>query len=470
MTSPVFLDYSSFTLGQIVDPRMLETMAKIGGLQAKTEAALEKMNSFVELRRGLAMMMNELQSLQIDTTDLTTELDGLDKSIKDAASDYMTTRIANDTAIRLSRETMSATVPESTTISPVDFTQSKVLALPLSYDSIKMDVQYFSYTGSENSSAASVSKVESAIRESTKSPEAAKTAAAQIALQRVNHDLAGTLVISATCTHRESSMLEPLVLNVEKAIEIWNSKYSVGGPLLDGRDTKTMKAIAQSSDARADENCITIMAGFNHGSSFVGMIHFLNRNIATSDPSSSEISRLQERLKLGGWLENAAGGVGADQTVVEDIRRLINAQDVSSHVNVIVVGAIPSIAASKLKMGVSMMLDADEGGVPAAVAAVGAANSSSMETAQTEAVKAQAVSRISELRSGTIRSLAKSLATVDSSSNKVMDLDSLLNAFENYLTAIKAKSSATGVPISFHLKRITSGEIARLWLNKYELK
>jgi hypothetical protein len=47
-----------------------------------------------------------------------------------------------------------------------------------------------------------------------------------------------------------------------------------------------------------------------------------------------------------------------------------------------------------------------------------------------------------------------------------VDLNTLMNAFDNYITAV-SDAKSVGIPISFFFKKISRARIARLWLDKY---
>ena len=70
------------------------------------------------------------------------------------------------------------------------------------------------------------------------------------------------------------------------------------------------------------------------------------------------------------------------------------------------------------------------------------------------------------MQNGLMQSVIEGLGTIDQGSNKVVDLNTLMNAFDNYITEVSSADSV-GIPISFFFKRISKNRIARLWLDKY---
>ena len=305
MASSIPFEHPSLVLGHVVNTDLLSRLEKIASLQAKTAAAFERMNSFIAMRRGLSMTINELVSLGVDITELNTRIKALNQHVSDAARDYMTARITNDTGVQQLREEVAAIENVAGLESPLDFTGVAVERLPLASDSIKIDLQYFSYGSNDDSSATAIANIEGLIRESTSSlgpagRDAPKTAAAQVHQQLKNHSLVGTIVITASATHRSSAMLQPLTLEVDKAVEVWNSVHSKAG---EGINTADLSAMIQASEAlgsAADANSLTLLTGANYGSSFIGMVHMVNNEMAGTglgaDQEGVHLTRVLDEL------------------------------------------------------------------------------------------------------------------------------------------------------------------------------
>ncbi|MDO8887936.1 MAG: hypothetical protein Q7V16_05070 [Hydrogenophaga sp.] len=465
MASSIPFDHPSLVLGHVVNTDLLSRLEKIAGLQARTDAAFERMNSFISMRRGLSMTINELVSLGVDITELNNRIKELNQHVSDAARDYMTARITNDTGVQQLREEVAALENVAGLESPLDFTGVEVERLPLASDSIKIDLQYFSYGSNDDSSANAISNIESAIRESTSSlgpaaRDVPKAAAAQVHQQLKNHSLIGTIVITASATHRSSAMLQPLTLDVDKAVEVWNSVHSAAGEGINTTDLASMIQASESQGGAADANNLTLLTGANYGSSFIGMVHMVNNEMTGTGLGADQEEAMQEQLRLGGWLKAATGGFGVDESMLDNVRKLLSTQNVSTHVNLIVLGGVPSLASSQLRMGVATLLDD-----PKRVGASGHPDES-RQTASSMADNSIKGGQRVALQSGLMQSVIQGLGTIDHGSNKVVDLNTLMNAFDNYITQI-SDSKSVGIPISFFFKKISKAHIARLWLDKY---
>lgn len=57
-----------------------------------------------------------------------------------------------------------------------------------------------------------------------------------------------------------------------------------------------------------------------------------------------------------------------------------------------------------------------------------------------------------------------SLGKIDDGANQVLDINSLMVAFEDYVD--KASHGEVGVPLSFYVKTMTKSELAQNWLDE----
>ncbi len=257
-------------------------------------------------------------------------------------------------------------------------------------------------------------------------------------------------------------MLLPLKLDVDKAVEVWNGLYSAAG---DGINTSDLPAMIQTSEApegAAEANNLTLLTGANYGSSFIGMVHMVNTETTDTGLAAEDEEAVQKQMRLGGWVKAATGGFGVDETVLDNVRKLLSTQNVSTHANLIVLGAVPSLASTHLRTGVATLLDEQHRAAPG----MRDQSSDSRHTASTMADSSLKGGQQMAMQSGLMQSVIQGLGTIDHGSNKVVDVNTLMNAFDNYITQVSDVTSV-GIPISFFFKKISKSRIARLWLDKY---
>lgn len=221
----------------------------------------------------------------------------------------------------------------------------------------------------------------------------------------------------------------------------------------------------QASEAQGsatDTNSLTLLTGANYGSSFIGMVHMVNNEMTGTGLGAEQEEAMQEQMRLGGWLKAATGGFGVDESVLDNVRKLLSTQNVSTHVNLIVLGSVPSLASSQLRMGVATLLDDPQ----RAAAHVPGQPFEAHQTPSSMADNSLKGGQKAAMQSGLMQSVIQGLGNIDHGSNKVVDLNTLMNSFDNYITQVSEPKSV-GIPISFFFKKISKNHIARLWLDKY---
>jgi hypothetical protein len=321
MPNSISYNHPSLVLGNIIDAKVMAILKQIGSAQSTIDAAQEKMNSFIAMKRSLAMTINELLDMNVDTSDIEAKMASIDNSITVAANDYITKRIDDETTIQKLKEQLTQIELSDTVESPVDFKNSQLIHKPLASESLKLDAQYFSFDINMQSDA--LAKIESFIKESTsdlgsKSKEVAQKASSQIQQQYQQHNIAGTLIITASCTHKNVALIEPCVLDPDKTISVWNTVNK--NSAIDVSEPQNLVQ-AKIATPTTTEQEIRILTGAAYGSSFVGMVHILNSVESNDNVSDEMISKLNNRMRLGGWLSENTGGLGVSESVLDEVKK-----------------------------------------------------------------------------------------------------------------------------------------------------
>lgn len=282
---------ASLVMGSIVEQKALDSVQAIAKQQALPDAAQAELNALLSLKRSLDMTKTELLQLGIKDDDtnngmkkLNAELKQLDTTIPDVAAKYCDAKINTELEIKELRSQMKGVNAEYE--SPVDYVKTQIKTMPLAADSMNMDVQYFARDENNQSAedfATTISNFVSGTTSqlgSTVSGQATSSAKDQAAAQAARHSIAGTLVLSVTCTHKNASLMAPLVLNVDKAVKAWNHFYGKTDKLVP-TDGKAMVELANQPDPDTEGNTskinkLSIISGMTFGSSFVGMVRTSN--------------------------------------------------------------------------------------------------------------------------------------------------------------------------------------------------
>jgi len=457
----------SLVLANVVDNTALAVIQKISEAAAPADAAQNNLNALISMRRSLDMTRNELTNLGIDTGECNKALDTLNGEITDAAKDYVSAKIKAESEIKPLRADIRGVSSQAE--SPVDYAATQIKSMPLSSDSMNMDVQYFSMDSNVQTADSYGSTIGTFVAASTSwmgtkaSSEMSAAAQKQASTQAQKKSLSGTLVLSVSCTHKNASVLAPLVLNPDKAIGTWNQIFP--DDTLDPTSKKDMLQLTSSKDEK-DAKHYSILSGMTFGSSFVGMVHVLNNtDTSVSQAMTSAAQSMQAQMEVGGWFENVSGGFGVNGTFSSDVKNLLSSQNITTHVTLISMGVIPSMVASEVKLGVQAFAKFDPKSSMEAIAQLQNSTVQGQNSVQSSAQAARTGKQMVTMQNMQIKAALEGLAEIDDGHNKMLDINSMMSALDDYLK--KASDGTSGVPLTYYLKDITKKMLAQAWTAKY---
>lgn len=459
----------SLVLGNIVTKDKLDIVTAISAAQSPADVAEDTLNSLISLKRSLDMTVQELIEMNIDATELIQESQETGKQIVDAAKAYGKAKLAAEKAIQPLKAKIR-TVNDSIE-SPIDYNKTQIKTMPLAADSLKMNCQYFSYDENQQSSESHAATVAGFVSDSVSgagfgysgsfSSEAKSSVQSQMTSQHQRHSIAGTLVVTITCTHKDAVLLAPFIIDPDKAVRVWNAMYP--DDMIKTNSVANIMQILAKQDTK-QEKSFTVLSGQTCGSCFIGMVHVLN----TTETSSSETlysvaASLQRQFSVAAWFEKASGGFGVSSSFSNDAKNLLSAQNVTSHCTLTVMGSIPSIKSNTVLMSVKAFDMNDD--PMKAVTAVQNATATEMDTIDSSASAARTGAEMQSMKASQVKSALSTLSDIDNQNNKIIDTNSMMDAMEDYIN--KCLAGNIGVPINYYIKPITKSQIAELWLAKY---
>lgn len=457
----------SLALGNLVPAGKLEVLEQIAQAQSPVDSSQEELDSAIMMLRSLEMTLSEMANMRINTEELSKNLDEAQKAVADAAGKLVTARLAALPKVTALRSRLSA-ISDSIE-SPIDYNRSQIKRMPLSADSLTMDTQYFSFDENEQESNNAMMAIKSYVSSATKvlgvkrSAEATTAVNTQISKQRQHHEIQGTLIITATCTHKDAVLLAPLFLDVDKAIRVWNTVFPK--EMIKTNDPKSMATIAAAQQT-PKESQLQILSGATYGSSFIGMVHILRSEDTTANQTMvSAASSLQAQLEAGSWFAHMEGGFGINSSFANDAKKMLSTQQISSHVSLVTVGAIPSIKSNEVQLGVKQFAKFDPAEMMGQLATLANATTAAQSSVKEGAQAARTGNQMVQIRGNDITSVMSGLEQVDDGKNKMLDVNSLMTAFEDYVDKVLAGNA--GAPITYYLKPITASQLAQMWVAKY---
>ena len=459
MPGTIPYNHPSLVLGHVANTRVMQKLQQMARLQSITDAAQEKLNALVQMKRSMTMTMNELKGMGVDMKEMENKLKEIDTNIPSAANEYMTVYLQNETALAaLKNELANDTDDQNETPeSPIDFDTSTLKPQPLSTESLKLDSQYFSMES--NLQGDVMANIETFVRDTTGEGgvQVAKTVSAQVANQNRNHHLCGTLIIVANCTHRNVGVFSPLKIDPDKAIRAWNQTHEKNGRI------ESPEHDFPGGGGSGNEDGLTLITGAAYASSFVGMVHVLQADTEQTGNFDKLKEQLEQKLRIGGWLSNASGGIGVDPAILEEVKGFLSTQSVSTHISVVTMGVVPSIKSNKLSMGVKKLAEVDSDKLKQML------NSSESDTSTTASESDEACDRHRILHAQNMRmgDMINTIADIDRKDNQMLDINSLMLALDNYIEYVNSEQELKGAPVHFYTRTLTRSEILRLWHEKY---
>lgn len=449
MPTTIPYTHPSLQVGSVVEPKLLELFKQVNDLQQQIDTAHDALNLLIMTKRSLEMTVNELSDMQVDTTPIVSELQTLNTKITKAATDYMHKRITNEALIQEKQAEMQQTEVSALTELIIDFKSSKYSPRPFAADSLNLDSQYFSFGA--NMQDDMIANVEKFVRNSTQQipsvgDRTAQTVSTQLMNQMQNHSISGTLIIVASCRHRNIGLFDPLVIDPDKAVQMWNNLHPQN-PI----NPVSSFSIPESNE---DKDSLSVITGATYGSSFVGMVHILKSDKTQMADYEKIKNRINQKLTFGGWLANATGSFGINEGILKDMQAIINDNSINSHVSVITVGAMPSLKADSKLPDVKV-----DGHLEQKIMAM---EDHGKTTPDREAEIARQRALMINIEKARTAQIIDKIHAFDEKSNSTLNINSLMTAFNNYIEIISKEDIIVGAPINFSVKKLTKNDIIRL--------
>lgn len=100
-----------------------------------------------------------------------------------------------------------------------------------------------------------------------------------------------------------------------------------------------------------------------------------------------------------------------------------------------------------------------------AIVTIQAATNEDQETVQAAVSASRIGKNMTTMKANEITSGLQTLSDIDKVADKVLDVNSLMKALDDYIA--KASTGGCGVPINYYLKDITKDMLAEMWVAKY---
>ena len=462
----------SLVLGNLVDDSKIDKLKTIANLQKPADDAEDKLNSLITIKHKLDMTLQEMLNLGVsDLSEYQNEIDDVKKSITDAATKYGKAQVSSAKAIAAFQDSEDQDKISEMPESPIDWDKSNVKPVALSSDSISLNVQYLRNEEEEDGTKSHASSIASAVSASASSifggrvaSQISASAKSSTEAQTSQHEIEGTLVITAHCTHEDADVFSPFVMDPDKAIDAWNQLAETnGGAKIDPLQESSLNTALTDNKSKP----MKLLSGQTKGSSFVGMVHVLKTESTSSKQSASATSAAASTsMEWGGWFADYSGKFGVDGSFSENVKQLLSQSNVSAHCCLVTMGVIPSLKSNLVTTSISSLKpDAKE--VMEQLATIQGSTDKDVNSATAAAGNAKAGQQYMELNNSYVKNVVSSVHEAQTKDNKMIDINSLMTAFDDYVSRASKGGSNIGVPINFYVKEISAKDVAFSYLKKY---
>mmetsp|Transcript_1917 Transcript_1917/g.2343 ORF Transcript_1917/g.2343 Transcript_1917/m.2343 type:complete len:499 (-) Transcript_1917:95-1591(-) len=467
----------TLTLGNLCDPRKIRALGDIAECNKPADAANDAMQNIILSNYKFKMIYQQMISMGIPIWDifwLWLEMKMMQSMMAMAAKDWAKKVVKAQEEIKKLKDGffMGIGGQEQSQIgadveSPVDFERSEVKPFPMSFDSIKFDVQYFRNEEQDDTSHAATVSAHmgaSASMDDSKqggikgSAEASMSMNAMTSSQTSNHKIEGSLCITANCTHKNASVIAPLVLDPEKAVTAWNYTFP-WTPISTDPISIFLAATIDFAIPYFLKPKLHILSGVTRASSFLGCVHFLQEESTTESQSSVSIATaMKADIQKEMYAASLTGSFGASALSKSMSSRI----KVSNNVSLVCNGVIPDIAVKGLAT-TCKMLQPSANEIMTQLQTIGDASGGAVNGNHSQGAKCG--QQYMELSNSHLQTSISALGEHETSVNSIIDTNSMFAAFTNYVE--QCIGGECGVPINFYTKCLTKADVAKLYIRKF---
>lgn len=498
----------TITLGNIVSLEKIDQLMQIAEAQKPQNLANDRLNGLILSTYKIDMIEKQMVNMKIQWKSLEAlrkEKQKLKVEMAESAVELAQATIKTEEDVRNLKMAFAQQQISFSAESPINWETSAIKAVPISYDSLKFDVQFFQFMGAEDKQSADSSSSTSVTRDTqsrgaadegsageahgsrvasyvsdtlasmgdapTGNSSKAHTESAHSSSQRASTEntLDGTVVIVAKCTHKSADVMAPCVLDARKSVAAWNFYYPDEYVSTDAREIFKAAGIGKKPKPPGkDKKVLHLLSGVSRGSSFVGYAHITKiEKTSSSTSSQSTVTAVAETLQSEMFMNSLRGNFGSNSTSGSTASNLMSTSSLQASCSLTCEGVIPSIVANDMGQ-VVQGLNPDPSQVMSQLDAIN--NQSSSAVSANTSVEAGAGdaangARFMELNESHLSASATALAEKNTVQNKIIDMNTMMTAFSDYVT--QAAGGGVGIPINYFIKELTKEEIAKVYIRKF---
>jgi len=464
----------SLTLGSVVEIEKIEHLKKIAEAQKPLDDALERLNNVLNTQYSLKMVYNEMQNMKLPKRKLdefAKEMEVMEQSVVAAAVNYGEKAT---TSYQQIEDLLNSQGQKSVSYgieSPINFERSEIKQFPLAFDALEFDVQYVRNEENEQGSSAgshseNISKSMSDKGWGRGSFDRAtmNNSTSAVTTQTENHNIEGTIVITAKADQKQADIIAPLILDPIKTVAAWN--YTYPDDLVKVDANNIFKTALGGMRGGEKPPTLDIISGCSKTASFIGCVHLLKQEKTESKQiAKSTLDSVKESFKKDLWYKSMSGGFGVSDATSETAKTLLGSSAIANHANIVCNGIIPSIVVKEIPSMVKRLAPDAPGVMEQQAAIADASNAGQNQSIEGESEGGKKGAQFMALNSEFMKNSVSALAAYQNEGNKVIDINSMMTAFEDFVN--KATEGTSGVPKTFYVKHLTKSDVAKVYIRKF---
>eukprot|EP00548_Thalassiothrix_antarctica_P015567 CAMPEP_0194171380 /NCGR_PEP_ID=MMETSP0154-20130528/5965_1 /TAXON_ID=1049557 /ORGANISM="Thalassiothrix antarctica, Strain L6-D1" /LENGTH=495 /DNA_ID=CAMNT_0038883657 /DNA_START=92 /DNA_END=1579 /DNA_ORIENTATION=- len=462
----------TIVLGSVIHPSKITYFQKVSEIESPVNSIEDHLNTLIESSHNFEMMYNEMINMGVEQEDLMKmkgEQKKLKKEMAKTAINLGNATIMSQNKLRILREREGAKITKVVPNSPIDWSQTELKHLPLAADSMSLDVHYFRNEDSADKVAAHAQSISKHISETFTSGRVGKrksnlgkSAHNSVLKQTNNHNLEGTIIITADCLHKQAVVMDPFIIDPVKSVAAWNLMYP-DDPIETDPKSIYESALAKTTDS---SNTMHVLSGMTKGSSFVGMVHLLKQESTKSaQTGASMATEMRQEMSKYLVMSEQSGSFGPAEQVSESMKALVSDSGVRNHCTIHTEGVIPNITSSSMMTSVANLKPSPKEIMEQLSAISSASDGVVNNSMEAMAAKAKTGAQFIKLNSEYIKNTVSVLGKYDQANNKVIDMNSLMDAFTDYVQ--KAIEGKSGTAVLLNIREVHKKDIASSYINKY---
>lgn len=453
-------------LGDLMPEYIMDAFKKVAALNSQEHVADQMAMTYQELKASLECdarrleqeyKSEEIPDLKRMYWDLYLEIEdnitSLTRDIAHLKGGHMLAKMANIKEARPHIEVLATGVQEEPT-PVVNFGNSLITKMETAVESVRLNVQYFSFVGDETDQKSAQQSLETHVKAEFAGwgAKAAAKASASASNQHSTQTKKGTIqtvvVYTAHATHANARMLEPVKFDSDKLCNAVLQKSGLQEKLTAWENFELLQKANAS---------IKVITGLASASTMIGMVHYVKKDtLKTKQGVVSEATKAKVAGGYSGFGFTAEVGAGAASDAQARNAASQSDSQLMSDAYLFAMGALPTIKSNPVEQ-MTKILNTDPEKEMQLL----------LKAREADDGQASIGKQMLNMQGKKVENLMVGVTEGTRQENQVIDANTLMTALDNFLELVK-NPNTLGAPIKFYVTEISPAKAAQLYYEAHE--